>query len=91
MKLSDVLTSLALDFDQILSSLCNPIRQRHDAFHAPSEGTCRLAGSTRFCDRLNEDYAYENLMLNARLTGADFDCRNPEYRFERLLRTVDTP
>jgi hypothetical protein len=32
-------------------------------------------------DRLIEDYGYEDLMLNARLTDADFDPRNPQYRF----------
>jgi outer membrane lipoprotein-sorting protein len=42
-------------------------------------------------DRLVEDYGYEDLTLNARLTDADFDPRNPEYRFERSLTTADTP
>lgn len=42
-------------------------------------------------DRLIEDYGYEDLMLNAPLTDADFDPRNPTYRFERLLTTGDTP
>jgi hypothetical protein len=32
-------------------------------------------------DRLIEDYGYEDLMLNARLPDADFDPRNPRYRF----------
>jgi hypothetical protein len=32
-------------------------------------------------NRLIEDYGYEDLMLNARLLDADFDPRNPRYRF----------
>jgi hypothetical protein len=32
-------------------------------------------------DRLIEDYGYEGLTLNAGLTDADFDRRNPKYRF----------
>jgi hypothetical protein len=31
--------------------------------------------------RLTENYGYENLDLDARLTGADFDPANPAYRF----------
>ena len=42
-------------------------------------------------DRLIEDYGYEDLMLSAQLTNADFDPRNPEYRFEGLLTRADTP
>ncbi len=32
-------------------------------------------------DKLIEDYGYENLTLNAGLTNADFDPRNPKYKF----------
>jgi hypothetical protein len=32
-------------------------------------------------DRLIEDYGYEDLTLNAGLIDADFDRRNPKYRF----------
>jgi len=32
-------------------------------------------------DRLIEDYGYEDLTLNAGLTEADFDRRNPKYKF----------
>ncbi len=32
-------------------------------------------------DQLVENYAYERLNLDARLTAADFDPKNPEYRF----------
>lgn len=32
-------------------------------------------------NQLIEDYGYENLNLDARLTDADFDPENPEYRF----------
>jgi outer membrane lipoprotein-sorting protein len=32
-------------------------------------------------DRLIEDYGYENLTLSAGLTEADFDPRNPKYKF----------
>ena len=32
-------------------------------------------------DRLVENYAYENLDLGARLADADFDPKNPAYRF----------
>ncbi len=32
-------------------------------------------------DQLIEKYAYENLHLNARLSDADFDPKNPEYHF----------
>lgn len=32
-------------------------------------------------DQLVEDYGYENLDLDAHLTDADFDPKNPEYRF----------
>jgi hypothetical protein len=32
-------------------------------------------------DQLVEAYGYENLVLNAPLADADFDPKNPEYRF----------
>jgi hypothetical protein len=32
-------------------------------------------------DRLIEDYGYEDLTFNAGLTDADFDPRNPKYKF----------
>lgn len=32
-------------------------------------------------DKLIEDYGYENLTLNTGLTDADFDSRNPKYKF----------
>lgn len=32
-------------------------------------------------DHLIENYGYENLKLNAKLTDADFDPKNPEYHF----------
>jgi negative regulator of sigma E activity len=32
-------------------------------------------------DQLIENYGYENLDLDARLTDADFDPENPEYHF----------
>ena len=32
-------------------------------------------------DNLVESYLYENLKLNAGLTDADFDPKNPEYHF----------
>lgn len=31
--------------------------------------------------RLVENYGYENLILYARLTDADFDLKNPDYNF----------